>query len=69
MYVYYENSLWSLLTPIRGSLFQDLKESNPEHPCEIRETGGGSYLKTKVVEISELEDHSVVRNMFALNRM
>ena len=61
MYVIFKEMVWELLTSIRGTLFQSLKDSNPDYPCKIRKEG-----KIKEVKIKDLEDHSVWRNTVGL---
>ena len=59
MYVYYGNEIWKVC--LASDMFHLLKESNPTFKVEIESDG-----MRQEVEISELEDYSVVRNVEAL---
>ena len=57
MYVNYYGKCWLLDSPIRATLFDSLKESDPTRMVTIKKDE-----VTKKVEIRELENWSVYRN-------
>jgi hypothetical protein len=66
MIVHYDNKRWELDMPYE--LFESLKANRSQREVEITEITNSTYKSVKLVPISKLEDHSVMRNLQALGR-
>lgn len=63
MIYYYKNALYDLVDPIRETLFELLKKTEPEKIVSIKDRITGKKLE---VPISKLHNYSIVRNRVAL---
>jgi hypothetical protein len=66
MIVFYANKRWELDMPFQ--LFQMLKDNRSDRQVEITEITESTYKSVKIVPISMLEDHSIMRNLYALRK-
>lgn len=66
MTVIYKNQLYGL--DFDYQLFQNLKSTNPFMTVKISSLNDSTYSKEEEVELHDLEDWSVVRNINALGR-
>jgi hypothetical protein len=58
--VLYKNEIYVADLPVRASLFEDLKKSNPNMEIKILSNQTGEY---KQVKISEVQLWGIVRNL------